>query len=283
VAVVVHGRSANSTSACLASIEEHAPSTTVVLVVGARECAEVTEIRARIANSRFVRAVEARAHDTEIEAANRGIDAAMQFHPSAASVLLLSAAARLRPGTLQAMRSCSDRRPDVGIVGCRVVAPRCDQVQPRRSLATLAAVPSESTASSGATECEADFASGACMLVDAALLRMGIRRDASYQRSGADADLCLRVRAIGRAIWVTQAATVEYDDDRILRNHLIGGHACDQVRLSRRTMTGVQRRLFLAHAWLVHPLLCALRGRDLRQLPAYFAGLWAGQSMGAGG
>ncbi|MEQ1631659.1 MAG: glycosyltransferase, partial [Planctomycetota bacterium] len=188
----------------------------------------------------------------------------------------LSAATRLRPGTLQAMLSCAGRRPVVGIVGCRVVARRGDPLDRGRALGALEGASMGASISCGSTECETTFVSGACMLVDAAVLRLGLRRDPSYQRSGSDADLCLRVRAIGRAIWVTQAATVECDDDQVVRSGQIRGHARDQVRLALRTRGWFGMLRFLVEAFLLHPLAAVLSGRGLRQLPAYFGGLVAG-------
>lgn len=276
VAVVVHRRSVNATLACIASIGEHAPGTPVVLVVGSNDGAESEGLVARLGHAQFVEIVEAGKDDHEPMAENRGIDAALRLAPDAESILLLSAATRLRPGTLQAMRSCAGRRPVAGIVGCRVVARRGDPLHRGRALGALDGALVRTSISGGATECETTVVAGACMLVDAAVLRLGLRRDPSYQRSGADADLCLRVRAIGRAIWVTQAATVECDDDQVVRSGQIHGHARDQMRLALRTRGWFAMLRFLFDAIVTRPLIAVSSGRGLRQLPAYFGGLLAG-------
>lgn len=280
-AVVVHRTSANATLACLASLFEHAPGTPVALVLGAEGSAENADVQARLSTRRAVLVVTAEAGDSEVAAAEHGIDSLLLAHPQIEHVLLLSANARLRPGALQAMRACAQKHRAVGAVGCRVVD-RDGRRADERALRAPALQPpgiarGHGEPSRGATEVETDLVDAGCLLVDAAALRLGVRRKAELDPDLADQDLCLRLAAIGRRVWLTQAATVECDVERATRRRgRFAARCAAQVRLSRRRLSRLAFARWFAWALFVHPLRWLARGGLVGRLPAYCAGLLRG-------
>lgn len=280
-AVVVHRHSANATLACLASLLEHAPGTPIALVLGAEGSTDEAGLVSRLPARGAVLRVPCAKGDGEVAAAEHGIDALLLAHPQLEHVLLLAANARLRPAALQAMRACALKHRAVGAVGCRVVDRDGRRAFERAAAASTLQAPAVARAqdepSRGATEVETDTLDPGCLLVDAAALRLGLRRDPSFDPDLADVDFCMRLAAIGRAVWLTQAAAVECDavDQPRCKGHL-ARRCSDQVRLSRRRLSAFGFARWFAHALIVHPLRWFGRGLVPQRLFAYYGGLIAG-------
>ncbi|MGE3175176.1 MAG: glycosyltransferase family 2 protein [Planctomycetota bacterium] len=291
VAVLVHYRCADDTLGCIASIQEHAPGTPVLVVDNAAADGSGAALAQRCAGFAQVTVLHARTNRGFGAGCNGGIDRAVARFPELEHVLLLNPDARLRPGALQQLRNCARNHPRAGVVGCRIVEPDGDVWFangrfPRFSLSRFHTRPP-----GGATEFETGFVTGCCMLIDAGMLRRGLRFDPSFFLYGEDADLCRRVQQRGRSLWVTQAATVEHRGggsqpgprvlDELSAERLYWLTRA-KVLLARKHYEPWRRAVFLLVAALVKPLAAVLTGRGVRWLPAYARGLWAGLSGGPG-
>lgn len=272
----MHRGAIADTLACIASIEEHAPAVPVVVFPGDDATAGMV-LGERLARAHHRRAVPAAAGNGTAVAANRALEAALANAPELEHVLLLDSGARLRPGAIAALRACAARHGRAAIIGARIVRPDgtvwfANGRFPRLSMSRF-----HCAAPGGATEHEAAFVPHVGMLIEAAILRRGLRFDTAFPACGGDVDLGRRVQELGRSLWITQAATIEYagaSDCAAIAHQ--GQHARAKVLLAKKHYRPLRRALFFANAVLVAPWLLLARRRSLRLLVGYVRGLCAG-------
>lgn len=283
--VVVHYRGLNDTLGCVASIRQHAPDVRVFVVDNASPDGSGDELAGRLAGDGAVAVLRAGRNDGFGAGCNLGIERALATLPDLQHVLLLNPDARLRPGALGAMRSCAAHHPRAGIVGCRIVDTEgavwfANGRFPRLSLSRFHCAPP-----AGDTEFETEFVTGCCMLLDAGMLRKGVRFDESFFLYGEDADLCRRVQARGRTLWVTQAGTIEHAGGRSMPGRRVLGELSAarvywltraKVLLARKHYGPLQRLGFVLIAAVAKPLAGLLCGHGVRWIGPYFRGLCAG-------
>jgi GT2 family glycosyltransferase len=284
VAVVVHYRGADDTLACVQSLRAHAAGTPVVVVDNASPDGSVAALTAAFAGADDVVLLLAPANGGFGAGCNLGIDAALLRWPAAAHVLLLNPDAQLTAGALAALRATAMAR-GAGIVGCRIERPDgsawfANGRLPRWTLSRFHCAPP-----AGVDEFAADFVTGCCMLVDAALLRQGLRFDPRFFLYGEDADLCCEVAARGRTLWITQRATVVHRGGGSQRGGpVLGEQTREQlywqtrakVLLAWKRLSWLQRAVFLFTAAVGKPLLGLLRWPHGRWCASYCRGLLAG-------
>ncbi|MBK8095714.1 MAG: glycosyltransferase family 2 protein [Planctomycetes bacterium] len=283
VTVVVHWRGAEDTLHCIASLRTHAADTPVVVVDNASTDDSAALLQAAWRNEPLVR-IERTAHNGGFGAgANAGIGAALAAWPRLRHVLLLNPDARLTPGALPAMLATAARHPEAGIVGCRILDASGQRIWfgngriPRWTLSGF-----HVAAPSGRTEHRAGFITGCTMLLDAAMLRAGLRFDEGFFLYAEDADLCARVVAAGRQLWVTQQATVHHrgggshDGTEVLPGQTssqLYWLTRSKVRFARRHLTAVQRAWFWFAALLLKPVAGLLLGHGVAFVRPYLRGL----------
>lgn len=286
-AVLVHYRCRDDLLACVASLAEHAPGLPVLVVENGSGDGSLAALRAAFAGRPLVEIVDAGSNGGFGAGCNVGIDVALRRHPDLRHVLLLNPDCLVESGFLDALRDTAARR-GAGIVGGRVLDLLTGEVwfeNGRLRPWTLARchVP----APAGRREFEAGFVTGALMLVDADLLRAGLRFDETFFLYAEDLDLCSEVRARGRSLWVTTAAVVRHrgggsqaGDPRVLgelRSGQLRQMTRSKVCFARKRLGWPQRLVYLATALLVRPLLGLViaRGRPGFLRP-YFRGLFDG-------
>ncbi len=281
-AIVVHAGSTADTIACVASIQEHAPGLPILLVDDVGD-ASAEDLRQRFAAATDLELLAAGDRRGFGAASNRAIERALHQFAELEHALLLRPTARVRPGAVTAMRACAQHHGRAGIVGCRIVATDGEPWIAARPFPQLTG--QRLTApSGGATEFETEFIADACMLIDAGMLRRGLRFDPAFASCGADADLCRRAHALGRTTWITRAATVEHqaprgpagqcaDDD-------VFWFARASVMLARRHLPPLRRLVFLTLALPLAALQAALRRHGPRWLVRYARGVLAGLRAG---
>lgn len=283
-AIVVHYRGLDDTLACVASLREHAPAATVFVIDNASPDGSGRELARRVGGDPGVEVLAMAQNLGFGGGCNRGIDAALARVPGLAHVLLLNPDARLHAGTLAGLLATASRHPDAGIVGCRIVDERgCLWFGhgrfPRWTLSRFHCKPP------AGTEHATGFVSGALMLLDAGLLRAGLRFDERFFLYGEDADLCRRVQQQGRSLWVTQAVTATHRGGGSQRGERVLGELTaaqlywmtrSKVLLAARHLRPQERIVFAFVAAVLKPLAGLLRFRRAGFLRPYFAGLWAG-------
>lgn len=282
-AVVVHWRGANDTMRCVASIRSHAPDTPVFVVDNASMDDSAPVLAQAWRDDPWIR-FERTDHNGGFGAgANAGITAALVAVPGLQQLLLLNPDAVLTPGAMIAMLATARRHPAAGIVGCRILDGSGQRVWfangriPRWTLSGF-----HITAPPGRQEHPAGFITGCVMLLDAALLRTGLRFDEGFFLYGEDADLCARVVAAGRELWITQLATVlhrgggSHDGAAVLPGQTatqLYWLTRSKVRFARRHLTTLQRAWFWCAALLLKPLAGLACGHGTAFVRPYLQGL----------
>ncbi len=295
-AVVVHYRCLEETLACLESLERHAPALEVFLVEngsrdGSRKALE--EAASAKAGLHLVFSGENRGFGG---GCNLGIEAALEKRPDLEFLLLLNPDCLAERGFLEALEETARRRR-AAITGAKILSADGERILYENGrIRPLTLAGSHAPAPEGMEEYETEFITGACMLVDAAFLRGGLRFDEEYFLYVEDMDFCLRARAMGGRLWVTRRARIRHalggsqrEDEIVpggMRRKEIYFLARNKVRLARKWFTPGRRAAFLAVAFLLKPPAGALRFGSLRFLGPYFRGLLdglAGRPSRAGG
>jgi GT2 family glycosyltransferase len=196
-------------------------------------------------------------------------------------VLLLNPDAELRAGGLAELLATANRHPEAGIVGCRIDDAegrpwfRSGRV-PRWTLTGF------HCAAPAASEHQAGFVTGACMLIAGDLLSAGLRFCPDYVLYCEDADLCERVRQLGRQVWITQQATaVHVGGGSQPGARVLGELSAERlywltrakVMFAQRHLRRLERWSYLGLAWLVKPVLGVALTGSLRFLAPYCRGL----------
>lgn len=281
VAVVVHYRDAEATLRCVASLRAQQERLAIVLVDNESPDGSGAVVHQQLADQPDVLPVRSPYNAGFGAGCNLGIDRALAAWPDLEHVLLLNPDAELRDGALAELRATARKHPRAGVVGCRIDDAtgkpwfRNGRI-PRLTLSGFHCSPPH------APEHRTDFITGACMLLAGDLLRDGLRFCAEYFLYCEDADLCEQVRRRGRELWITQrAVAVHTGGGSQPGTPLLGELTAERLRwltrakvlFAHRQLRWLERWVFLAVAWLVKPVVGALRSGSLRFLPAYLGGL----------
>ena len=286
-AVVVNYRCADLTTACVASLREHAPELPVIVVENGSGDGSAERL------SR-VPGAEVLAYDDNAGfggGCNRGIEHALARFPALEHVLLLNPDAVVTAGFLDALRNTAARQLDSGVIGGRILSADGRTVlfengRYRRNTLTRSHVP----APKNRPEFETEFVTGALMFVSADLLRDGLRFDERYFLYMEDMDLCRQVRAARRTLWINLDAVIHHHEGGSQRDQSAdaAGLRPDQLRyltrnkvlFARKWLGPVRRTVFYVVAFLFKPLAGVLRFRSVRFLPLYYRALLEGLRLG---
>lgn len=284
-AVVVHYRGAADTTACIQSLRQYAAATPILIVDNASPDGSGRAVGAAFADEPMVTVLSAGANLGFGGGCNLGIEEALRRWPGLRHVLLLNPDAVLTGGCLDALLATAARQPAAGLVGARILRPDGSVYYENGRLPRLTLSGFHRPAPAGNGDYEAGFVTGCCMLLDADLLRHGLRFHAPFFLYGEDADLCCEVRRRGRRLWVSRAALVLHRGGGSQRGErVLDEWTSDQVffvqrakaMLARRRLRWCERLVFLAVSLLAKPLAGVLTGRGLRWMGPYYRGLWAG-------
>jgi GT2 family glycosyltransferase len=218
---------------------------------------------------------------------NLAIERALAMEPAVRHVLLVNPDAAARPGMTAALLDCARRNPSAAIVGGLVLAG--DGRTPwfeNGAWKPWTLGPSHVAAPGGEEEYDTPFVTGALMLLDAALLRAGLRFDERYFLYCEDMDLCRQVLARGRTLRITRKAVLVHRHGGTQRSEpaVLGGMRRSQLRfitqnkvlLARKWLTPQQRVTAALVAWVLRPIAGILVFRSLGFLPTYFRALVEG-------
>lgn len=276
-AVVVHYRCLDATRTCLASLRRTAPGLRVYVVDNASADGSAEHLRGEPGAV----LVESPRNGGFGAGCNLGIERALADAPSLRHVLLVNPDTTHRDGFVDALVACAARHPDAGIVGGLILEAGTSRAwfeQGAYRPWTLAG--SHVAAPAGRDEYEAPFVTGCLMLLDAALLRDGLRFDEGYFLYVEDLDLCREVVRRGRSLWITRTAVIEHDAGTTQRGSpvAIGGLRDTQlywitrnkVRFARKRLPLPQRCCALLVATLLRPVVGVLRYGRIGFLRTYF-------------
>lgn len=285
-AVVVHYRCLDDTLRCLRSLLHHAPDLPVVVVDNASGDGSRAALEAGCA-VRPATTLVCSEHNRGFGAGcNLGIEEALAQNAGLRHVLLLNPDTTVTAGFLERLLDTAAHHPDAGVVGCRIRRPDGSVWFENGRLRRWTLSRSHVRAPEGAAVFETGFVTGALMLVDAALLRDGLRFDERYFLYAEDLDLCCEVRARGRTLWVDTRAEVVHAEGGSQRGEapLLGALRARQLRwmtrgkalFARKRLGALEQLCFFAVALVLKPLAGVFVARSVRFLPPYFAGLWDG-------
>lgn len=220
-------------------------------------------------------------------ACNFGFDTVLERSPGVRWVLLLNPDTVPGEGMLEALCASAAAHPEAGIVGGRILSGDGQSVwyeNGRYRQWTLGK--SHAPAPAGQDDFETEFVTGALMLVDAAMLREGLRFDEHYFLYVEDLDLCREVRDRGRTLRVTLRATARHDEgasqagenaDRAgMRERQLYYITRNKMLFAKKRLRPLPRLVTCATAVLVKPLAGVVRYRSLRFLSTYYSALLAG-------
>lgn len=283
--VVVHFRDVDATIACLDALQREDPRLPVVVVDhdGAMEPEPALAARCRRGPVALLVAGQNGGFGA---GCNAGIDVMLAAAPRLAHVLLLNPDARVAPGAVARLLATAAAHPDAGVVGGRVLAADGRTVQFENGVLrpwTLSRM--HVPAPPGDAPFPTTFVTGACMLLDAALLRAGLRFDERFFLYAEDLDLCCEVRARGRSLWVDPRAVVHHEGGgtwsggRVLGSLTAGQVywlARSKALFAKKRLPWPQRTVALLVAAVLKPLAGLLVARSARFLGPHWRGLWHG-------
>lgn len=285
--VIVHYRCRDDLVNCVASLREHAPGTPILIVENHSADGSLPLLEARYRESNDVEVLASPVNRGFGAGCNLGIERALARHPQLEHVLLLNPDTVVTEGFLDRLRGTA-KRHNAGLVGGRIVDLESGATWFENGrLRPWTLTRSHAAAPRGETEFATEFVTGALMLVDAAMLRDGLRFDETYFLYAEDLDLCCEIRARGRSLWITTEAVVRHrgagsqTEDPVVLAGLRAGQLQQMTRskvlFARKRLGWLQRLVYLATAVLVRPLLGLVltRGRTAFLRP-YFRGLGAG-------
>lgn len=285
-AVVVHYRGSDDTLRAVASLRRQRPAPQPIVVVdNASPDDSWPSIAAALHDAPDVLLLRAQHNRGFGGGCNLAFDALLAREHAPAHVLLLNPDAELSDGGLAAMLTTARSAANPGVVGCRI-----DDGEGRPWFQhgrfpswTLSGFHCAAPAAHGAHP--AEFVTGACMLLDARLLRDGLRFDERFFLYCEDVDLCREVAARGRALAVTQDAHCTHiggqsqpgrrvlDDFTAERLFWL---TRAKVLLAYKRLAWPQRLVFWATALLAKPVLGLARARSPAVLGPYLRGLYRG-------
>ncbi len=280
-AVVVHHRDPVATERSLRSLLDWAPGLPVVVVDNSTEAGQ----RFAASSGGGVEVLRVESNDGFGAACNVAFEHLLATRPNLQFALLWNPDCQATPGFLGRLLDTARIHPDAGLVGPRILAGdppgavwfECGRVN-HWTLSGLhvAAPPLVDVAAT-------DFVSGACCLLDAELLRQGLRFDERYFLYVEDVDLGAQVRARGFRPLIDQRATVIHaeggsqQDDAAeilgMRRRQLLWITAGKARYAKKWLRPWERLGFSVVAWLLKPLVAVLRGAGVRWLPGYWRAL----------
>lgn len=291
VAVVVHWTGAADTVRCVRSLRADAPGLPVVVVDNASEDGSGAAAGRALADLAGVELVRVERNGGFGAGCNRGFERALLAYPALRHVLLINPDAVVEPGAVAALVDLARRRPAAGIVGGLVLDADGRKVlfeSGRFRRWTLRSC--HARAPRGADEHRVGFVTGALMLVDARLLRDGLRFDERFFLYVEDLDLCREVVARGRTLWVTHRARVRHAEGGSQRGDppVLGSLRAVQLAhlargkglLIRKRLRGLPWLTALMIALAVRPLVGVLVYGRIGFLRPYYRGLLDGLRAG---
>lgn len=283
--VVVHYRDAAATIACLDALQREDPQLPVVVVDHDGAPAPQPALAARCQHGPVALLVAGR-NGGFGAGCNAGIEVLLAAVPRLAHVLLLNPDARVTPGTVARLLATARAHPDAGVVGGRVLAADGRTVQfENGALRPWTLSRMHVPAPPGDAPFPTTFVTGACMLLDAGLLRAGLRFDERFFLYAEDLDLCCEVRARGRSLWIDPRAVVlhqgggTWSGERVLGSLTAGQVywlARSKVLFAKKRLPWPQRLVTLLVAAVLKPLAGLALARSGRFLGPHWRGLWHG-------
>jgi GT2 family glycosyltransferase len=282
-AVVVHFRCLPQTLALLERLRADLPGLPVIVVANGSGDGSDEELSAIHAGDPHRQVLVAATNRGFGAGCNLGIEAALAA-ADCRQVLLLNPDLLPEPGFLDALLDTASRHPEAAVVGARIVSMDGSRVlfengRIRPITLSRCQVP----APRGPDEFRTGFVSGACMLIDARILREGLRFDERYFLYVEDLDLCREVLARGRELWVTSRAVVRHEDGGTQREDaaLPGGMrrtqlhhlARGKVLFARKWSGPLGFALSCAFAACVKPLAALCLWRSWAPVRAHLGGL----------
>lgn len=286
-AVVVHWTGAEDTARCVRSLRADAPGLPVVVVDNASEDGSGAAVGRALADMADVEVLRAPRNGGFGAGCNLGFERVLAWFSGVRHVLLVNPDAVVEPGTVGALLDVASRHPDAGIVGGMVLDESGRRVlyeSGRFRPWTLG--PSHARAPRHLEEHATEFVTGALMLVDADLLRDGVRFDERFFLYVEDLDLCCEVRARGRSLWVTRRARIRHAEGGSQRGEppVLGSMRALQLAhiargktlLIRKRLKGLQWMTAMATALVLRPLCGLFVAHGVRFLSAYYRGVLSG-------
>ena len=283
-AVVVHFRDADETLACVASLRAHAPQVPVLVVDNDGAAAPQLALARLATGDGHTALLVCGANLGFGGGCNAGFDALLAVGPALAHVLLLNPDARATAGMVEHLCATAAAHPDAGIVGGRILSPDGTRVQfenGRLRPFSLSRMHCRAPAADRAFA--TTFVTGALMLVDADMLRGGLRFDPRFFLYVEDLDLCCEVRARRRSLWIDPRAVAHHRGggcwrtDRAVLGALTPGQvywlARSKILFAAKRSTTLQRWVHLALATLVKPLVGLAIARSARFWAPHFRGI----------
>ncbi len=287
VAVVVHWTDLDSTLACVESLRAGTVVPSVIVVDNASGDGSGVELARRLHAVDGVAVLRAARNGGFGAGCNLGFARVLASHARATHVLLVNPDAVVDEGCVAALLATAERHPAAGIVGGRILDATGRRVQfenGRFRPWTLG--PSHAAAPAGQREFRTQFVTGALMLVDAGLLRAGLRFDETFFLYVEDLDFCREVVARGRELWIDTTASCRHVDGGSQRDDppVLGAMRAGQLEhmargkayFARKRLSGPQQAVFFATAFVLRPLVGLAWSRSLRFLRPWFRGLRAG-------
>jgi GT2 family glycosyltransferase len=280
-AVVVHFRCLPQTLALLDRLRADLPGLRVIVVANGSGDGSDEELAVTCAGDPHREVLVAATNRGFGAGCNLGIEAALAA-ADCRQVLLLNPDLEPEPGFLDALLDTASRHPAAAVVGARILSIDGSRVlfeNGRIRPITQSRCP----APRGREEFRTGFVSGACMLIDARILRDGLRFDERFFLYVEDLDLCREVLARGRELWVTNRAVVRHEDGGTQRDDAVlpGGMrpkqlhhlARGKVLFARKWSGPLGFALSCAFAGCVKPLAAFCLWRSWAPVRAHLGGL----------
>ena len=294
-AVVVNYRCAAQTVACLASLRRAAPTMRVYVVDNASGDDSAPVLTAYATEHRAI-TIDLNPVNSGFGAGcNRAIDIALAIHPKLRHVLLVNPDTTHDAAFVDALRDCAARHPAAGVVGGLIMDGDGQKVwYESGAWRPWTLGPSHESAPTDADgrpldEYQTGFVTGCLMLINADLLRGGLRFDERFFLYCEDVDLCREVVARGGELWVTRRAVIRHASGGTQTDQpfVLGNLRASQLRwitrnkvfLARKQLPYVQQFTALTVAWVLRPIAGVLRFRRIAFLPAYFRALLEGHRV----
>ncbi len=287
--VVVHYRSPGPALACLENLQAHAGGTPVFLVENGSGDGSLEALRAGTGEMEDVRILASEKNLGFGGGCNLGVEKALESLPGLEYVLFLNPDTIVEEGFLEELLAAARRRK-AGVTGGLVLSMDGREVlfeNGRVRPFTLSRC--HAPAPPGKEEYETEFVTGACMLVDAKLLRAGLRFDEKYFLYVEDLDFCRQVRSMGRSLWVTRRARVRHagGGSQGGEREVLGGMregefyylARNKVYFARKWLRPAEKAAFLFSAFVLKPLAGMVAYGKVGFLPGYYKALAEGLHM----
>ena len=301
-AVVVNYRCAGDTERCIESLQDDTAGLPCIVVDNDSGDGSADRLESWAAARSGVTVLRSPVNGGFGAGCNLGIERALRDAPQLRHVLLVNPDATARPGMLAALLDCAREHPEAGVVGGLILLNDGRTTwfengawRPWTLGGSHVPAPPGVNGSGGngsggnrasADEYDTSFVTGALMLLDADLLRSGLRFDERYFLYCEDMDLCRQVVARGRTLRITRRAVLLHASGGtlgdepvvlgVLRASQLHWLTRNSVLLARKWLPWPQRWCALTVAWVLRPAASALRFRNTAFLGPYFRALREG-------